>query len=160
MAEALRFNQGKDEVHYILFYEAFIKAMAKVQEQGAVKYGYANWMSGGKPDTEYLDSGMRHLLAFFRGEMYDKDLGTLHLAQACWNFINLLEQNYSDFPVLDPDFDQESFVARWKDRPKAGHSLNVRDRTADQKEDGSLDTAQLFHSSIFKVNPPAGGFKG
>lgn len=131
---ALRFNKGKNQVHYILFYKRFIEALARVQEQGGLKYGYANWASGGKPDTEYLDAGMRHLLAFFDGEMYDEDTGTMHLAQACWNFINLLEQNYGDWPVLDPEFDQQAFIDRWADLPKAGTSLNVMDRVNESEE--------------------------
>jgi hypothetical protein len=157
VSEALRFNEGKPEVHYILFYEKFAEALAKIQEQGALKYGYANWMAGGKPDTEYLNSGLRHLFAFFNGEMYDEDLGTLHLAQACWNFINLLELNYAEFPVLDPDFNQEEFVRRWEDRPKAGHSLNVKDRIAEQNEDGLLSNLQ---ETIFGFNSSSSGIKG
>ena len=124
---ALRFNTGKPEVHYILFYKKFIEALATVQSQGAIKYGYANWAAGGKNDTEYLDSGMRHLLAFFSGEMYDEDTGSLHLAQVCWNFMNAIEQNYADWPNLDPDFDQETFIERWKDALKQGTSRNVMD---------------------------------
>jgi hypothetical protein len=135
LMEALRFNSGKPQAHYILFYKHFIEALAKVQEHGAIKYGYANWAAGGKPDTEYLDAGMRHLLAFFEGEMYDKDLGVLHLAQMCWNFMNLLEQNYNDWPVLNPDFDFEGFVERWKDAPKQGTSLKVMERVGELNEE-------------------------
>lgn len=138
MAQALRFNTGKPQAHYILFYKKFIEALAAVQEQGAIKYGYANWAIGGKEDVEYLDAGMRHLLAFFEGEMYDEDLGTQHLAQACWNFMNLIEQNYDDWPAISPDFDQEAFVERWKDFPKQGVSYNVMERTR-QGEIASAD---------------------
>lgn len=141
--DALRFNEGKPEVHYILFYRKFVEALAKVQEQGALKYGYANWMSGGKPDTEYLDSGMRHLLAFFEGEMYDDDLGTLHLAQACWNFINLLEQNYGDMPVLNPEFDQSAFISRWRNMPKQGAPLNVRERTLNASQENDVPAVRV-----------------
>ena len=139
METSLRFNEGKSEVHYMLFYKKFAEALAKIQSQGAIKYGYANWMSGGKPDTEYLNSGMRHLLDFFSGNMYDEDLGTLHLAQACWNFINLLELNYSEWDILDPNFDQEAFEEKWKNAPKRSESPNVMERAANvfiQSEQG------------------------
>ncbi len=52
---ALRFNEGKPELHYILYYARFLEALAAVQMQGAHKYGYGNWDFGGKPDQEYLD---------------------------------------------------------------------------------------------------------
>ena len=115
---ALRFNSGKPELHYILFYPRFLEALASVQEQGAFKYGYANWSLGGKPDQEYLDAALRHLIAHFSGEVYDEDIGTLHLAQCIWNLMNLLEQNLKELPLFDPDFDQEAFIKRWEDAPK------------------------------------------
>ena len=130
MAESLRFNEGKPEVHYILFYKKFLESFALVQTQGAIKYGYGNWMGGGKPDNEYFDAGMRHLIIHFNackgiidpetGEptsYYDEDLGVLHIAQAIWNFMQLIELNL-DIPLSDPDFDQEDFVKRWIDHPK------------------------------------------
>ena len=87
-------------------------------------------MMGGKPNSEYYDAGLRHLLTHFAADKglidpktgeptsyYDKDLGVLHIAQAIWNFMQLIELNL-DVPLVDPDFDQEDFVARWKDYPK------------------------------------------
>ena len=128
--KALRFNSGKPEVHYILFYKKFLEAFASVQSQGALKYGYGNWMYGGKPDSEYFDAGMRHLITHFlatkgladpdTGELcsyYDKDMGVLHIAQAIWNFMQLIELNL-DMPVMNPEFDQNEFVERWKSQPK------------------------------------------
>jgi hypothetical protein len=115
---SLRFNDDKAHVHYMLFYRYFAEAFAKVQEQGAIKYGYGNWRSGGKPDQEYLDSALRHILAHMDGELYDEDCGTLHMAHACWNLINLMEQNMKGVPVIRDDFDQEGFTAKWKDLPK------------------------------------------
>lgn len=116
--KALRFNKGKPELHYILFYPRFLHALASVQEQGAHKYGYANWAFGGKPDQEYLDAALRHLIAHFNGELYDDDIGTLHLAQCVWNLMNLLEQNMINVPLFDPDFDQQAFIDKWADAPK------------------------------------------
>ncbi len=128
--KALRFNEGKSEIHYILFYKRVLEAFAKVQSQGAVKYGYGNWMQGGKPDAEYWDAGMRHMIQHFAatkglidpktGEptsFYDKDIGVLVIAQAIWNFFQLIELNL-DMDIFDPEFDQDGFVERWKDYPK------------------------------------------
>lgn len=130
MAESLRFNEGKPEVHYILFYRKFLEALSFVQSQGAIKYGYGNWTGGGKPDSEYFDAGMRHLLIHFAAckkivdpatgdptSYYDEDLGVLHIAQAIWNFMQLVELNL-DIPLFNPEFDQEDFINRWSDFPK------------------------------------------
>jgi hypothetical protein len=114
---ALRDNGGKPEMHYILFYPKFLKALAAVQSQGEVKYGYGNWMAGGKPNSEYYDAGLRHLLDHFDGEDYDKD-GFRHIAAAIWNFMQIVELNSPDIPAIDPDFDQEAFVERWANSPK------------------------------------------
>jgi len=116
--KALRFNEGKAQVHYLLLYKYFAEAFAKVQEHGAIKYGYGNWRSGGKPDREYLDSALRHILAHMDGELYDQDCGTLHMAHACWNLINLMQQNMNGVPLVSPEFNLEEFTERWKDLPK------------------------------------------
>lgn len=116
--KALRFNEGKPQLHYILFYRKFLESFSKVLEQGAHKYGYGNFTLGGKPDQEYLDSAMRHLVSHFSGELYDEDMGTLHLAHCIWNLITLLEYNMSDTPSINPKFDQQEFLDRWADMPK------------------------------------------
>jgi hypothetical protein len=117
MTEALRFNKDKPELHYLLYYPRFMEALARVQMQGAIKYGYGNWLYGGKSDLEYWDSGLRHLASAFNKETFDKDSGCHTLAQAVWNFMQIIEQNYRG-PVFDPDFDQQAYVDRWADHPK------------------------------------------
>jgi hypothetical protein len=115
---ALRFNTGKPEVHYILFYPEFLAALAEVQAQGGRKYGYGNWTAGGKPNSEYYDAAIRHLLSHFNGEIYDDDLGTRHLVQAIWNLMQVLEQNGDGGPHIDPEFDQAAFEEKWASFPK------------------------------------------
>lgn len=117
MDKALRFNSGKPELHYILYYPKFVEALALVHMQGAEKYGYGNWRLGGKPSQEYWDSAMRHIFDAFQGKVYDEDTGCLTLAHAIWNLIQIIEQNMEN-PLFDGDFDQESFIERWKDFPK------------------------------------------
>jgi len=117
--QALRFNEGKPQMHYFMFlYPYAAKAMGWVQERGGDKYGYGNWTLGGKPDREYLDAFGRHMGEWIEGVDYDEDTGSLHLAQALWNLLNLLERNYSDMPFRDPDFDVEAYIAKWADMPK------------------------------------------
>ena len=130
--KALRFNEDKPQLHYIMHYRRFLEALAWVQERGAEKYGYGNWMYGGKPDREYYDSGMRHLLDHFDGEIYDKDTGSAVLVQTIWNLMNLFEQN-TDFSISDPDFDLEAYRKKWKDHPKQTTTrLSIRDLSAEE----------------------------
>jgi hypothetical protein len=60
-------------------------AVAKIFEDGARKYEANNWTKG-IPLSSFLDSGLRHALKYLMG-MRDEP----HLAQACWNFLCLLD---------------------------------------------------------------------
>jgi len=110
---ALRHNTGKPKLGELLFFDNALVALVAVMEQGAVKYARHNWMKGGKPDDEYIDSAMRHMLHHQLGETHDDDTGCLHLAHAAWNLLACLTLNYATEPSIDPDFDQEAFEKRW-----------------------------------------------
>lgn len=110
---ALRDNAGKPELSYILDLRYACEALAQVFAQGAIKYARGNWQKGGKPDEEYLDAALRHMMKAQR-EVYDEETGCLHYAHAVWNLMALLELNYRrDYPALDTDFDQAAFLARY-----------------------------------------------
>lgn len=55
--------------------------LARHFEHGAIHYGDRNWEKG-IPMSNYLDSGMRHLLKYMDGAM-DED----HLCAAAWNIM-------------------------------------------------------------------------
>ena len=59
--------------------------VAKVFEEGAKKYEERNWEKG-IPLSRYMDSGLRHAMKHLRGDRDEP-----HLAQACWNFLCLLD---------------------------------------------------------------------
>lgn len=59
--------------------------VAKIFENGAIKYGPNNWRKG-IPLSRYMDSGLRHAMKYLRGDR-DED----HLSQAIWNFMCLAE---------------------------------------------------------------------
>lgn len=96
MSEALRFNEGKPALSYILQFVNPMKAIARIMEFGATKYEDGNWRKGGKPDKEYLDSMMRHLTSWLEGEVHDTDSGCSHLGHAIWNLLALHELNHPD----------------------------------------------------------------
>ena len=55
--------------------------VARIYEAGAVKYDQRNWELG-QALGRYLDSGIRHIVCYLRGDR-DED----HMAQAAWNFL-------------------------------------------------------------------------
>jgi len=59
--------------------------VAKIFEAGAVKYEPRNWEKG-IPLSRFMDSGLRHAMKWLRGDRDEP-----HLAQACWNFLCLLD---------------------------------------------------------------------
>lgn len=107
---ALRDNKGKPSMHYILTMPNTVTALTAVLDQGEEKYAYLNHMKGGKPDREYWDAGMRHLLKAARyilshntDDLYDEESGCLHVAHAIWNFSMLIELNWKSLPVKKED---------------------------------------------------------
>jgi len=111
---ALRHNQGKAPLHYVRTMPKALYALARVFEQGAIKYAPGNWQKGGKPDAEYLDSADRHLTALVNGEWFDQDTGCSHAAHVMWNMGALIQMNYPDEADRDPFFDQAGFEARYR----------------------------------------------
>lgn len=123
---ARRYNKGKLRLDLIPNFP--IEAVAEVYTRGAHKYsiyedergnrikgseipleeaykyrivedGADNWRRG-LSWRETLGSIYRHLSAYERGEDFDEELMTYHLANAGWNIFTLLEQ-YKTHPHLD-----------------------------------------------------------
>ena len=117
---ALRFNQGKPMMGYILHYPSVMEIISRIMEYGALKYNEMNWKKGGKPDKEYLDAAMRHLTQWVNGIPFDGESGCSHLGQAIWNLITLLQNNYPDQIV---DFNQFNLVI---DKLKEGRELKCQ----------------------------------
>jgi hypothetical protein len=62
-----------------------ILEVSKVFEAGAKRYAARNWEAG-IPLSRFMDSGLRHAMKWLRGDRDEP-----HLAQACWNFLCLLD---------------------------------------------------------------------
>ncbi len=129
MSEALRFNEGKPSLAYILQFANPIKVIARIMELGAIKYDDGNWRKGGKPDREYLDSMMRHLTSWVHGEKYCDDSGCSHLGHAIWNLMALHELNHPDEIIDDEVFKRQ--CAHWKAKKEESHDTtdyaNIRE---------------------------------
>lgn len=123
---AARFNEGKPEMSQVLWFGPALAALAAHAEAGRAKYPDAvnddgqlvpNWTLAGKPDTEYIDAAVRHLVKLTQGELYDEETGTLHAAAVLWNMAALITCNYPGVPArrrelhpsLFPGGDEEDY---------------------------------------------------
>jgi len=86
---AIRYDQGKTDWSLMPF-EA-IEEINKVLDFGAKKYAAHNWKKGeGFKYTRVLNSLLRHVFAYMRGEDKDPESGLSHLAHAGCNIVFLL----------------------------------------------------------------------
>lgn len=112
MSQAARHNESKPALSEILHWPQALAEWAAHAQAGRAKYpdaepGVPNWTLGGKPDDEYLDAAMRHLVAMKRGENYDPELGTTHAAAVIWNVSTLVQCNRNGRPTSDPGPDDQ-----------------------------------------------------
>ena len=66
---------------YDLLPPAAILAVARIFEDGAVKYDARNWEKG-IPLSRFMDSGLRHLFKHLEGHRDER-----HIVQAAWNIL-------------------------------------------------------------------------
>jgi hypothetical protein len=85
--KAARFNDGK--VRFSTIHPAMYTHLARVGHKGAEKYARHNYLKGGKPASEYLDSALRHLFSVMAGEWLDPETGCPHAAHVAWNMLFL-----------------------------------------------------------------------
>lgn len=145
--EALRYNEGK--LRYNLIPENAKRELARVYTLGAHKYstyltpdgkevkgseipfaqasglkkiydGANNWRLGLKW-SDVMESAMRHIEAYKRGEDFD-ELGTYHLSNAVWNLMTILEYYH-----IHPELDDR--MSKYKNIPRIG--LDIDDVLAD-----------------------------
>ena len=104
-----RYNKGK--IRYELISGIALEEIAKVYTNGAEKYtdrdvdgniiydGANNWRKG----LYWMDciaSAKRHIEKFVNGVDVDSETNTLHLANACWNLMTIIDF-YRTFPQGD-----------------------------------------------------------
>lgn len=87
-------GSGKDDradgkLRWDLLPLAEIEDIVRVYTEGAKKYADNSWQDIPDGFNRYLGALMRHLVAYTKGERYDKE-GFMHLAAVCWNAIALL----------------------------------------------------------------------
>lgn len=98
-SQAMRFNEGKPELSYLLTFGDALREFAKVCAYGAAKYERANYTKGA-PLSQSMDCLLRHLLKWNEGEDRDPESGQLHLAHVVWNALRLCQE-----AIVRPDLD-------------------------------------------------------
>jgi len=121
-----RFNKGK--LRYELISGIALKEIAKVYTNGAEKYterndngdilfdGSNNWRNG----LSWMDciaSAKRHIEKFINGVDIDDETKTLHVANACWNLMTIIDF-YNTFPQGDDR------PKRFLNQPKIGLDID------------------------------------
>jgi len=86
--QALRYNQGKPQLSYVVSARYALEGAAAVMEAGAAKYDRDNWKNS-SPKEALIDSMMRHLCKFMDGEEVDEESGLPHVDHALCNAIFL-----------------------------------------------------------------------
>lgn len=173
---AARMNEGKPELGYLLEFPTAVEAFARVKMLGAAKYERGNWKKGGKPDNEYIDACLRHLMAFVSGETFASDSGCPHLAHAIWNLFALMELNHKGVthdpelfnkmmkyweeqktrPKDTPVADVESWAKEIKTRfEEAAEKLKVREelRTQQPVQPTVFDSRRAFGGRWYHAEP-------
>lgn len=95
--QALRFNEGKSQLHWIDAWMPALLEVTKPFELGAKKYGPYNYKKGA-PYSESYNCARRHMLKWFNGQDFDEETFEMtgekvsHLAFAVWNLMRVLDE--------------------------------------------------------------------
>lgn len=87
-----KLDAGKPRLGLVLGdFARALRAVGEVGTLGAAKYSDRGWLQVPDGQARYADAALRHFFAHFAGELRDPELGTLHLANLCWNCLAVLE---------------------------------------------------------------------
>ena len=102
-----KYDGGK--LRYDLIPVLALEETAKVVTKGVEKYDDENWKLVPEGRRRYLAAALRHIQQWRKGEIYDEEMGTHHIANAISNLMFILEkelQGWEDIPE-QKDISQE-----------------------------------------------------
>jgi hypothetical protein len=90
---SFKLDEGKPRVGLVLREVPHaIEKLGTVLGFGAEKYSVGNWKDLEDIEGRFLDSLMRHLVEYHKGEKVDQESGESHLTHALFNLAILVEQ--------------------------------------------------------------------
>lgn len=100
VVKALRFDTGK--LRFDLLPHEWEEELTAILTKGAEKYADDNWKND--VNTERHDKwkkkcyacARRHILAYLKGERFDKESGREHLGHASWNLLAMMWYDIND----------------------------------------------------------------
>jgi hypothetical protein len=94
-----RFSEGK--TRHDLVAPWALNEIARVYTYGTIKYDDDNWWKGLRWKKDVFGCILRHIWAWFRGEINDDESGLHHLAHAAWNCMALIEYERNGIGIDD-----------------------------------------------------------
>lgn len=90
--KGIKLDEGKNRLSLVLggFSRACFE-VGRVGTFGAKKYTDNGWQEVENGKSRYLDALLRHLFAYFKGELIDPESKLSHLAHVAWNALAILE---------------------------------------------------------------------
>jgi len=107
--EAMRANEGKPALSYILTFPRALRGFTRVCEYGEEKYAKYNYLKPA-PVTQHIDCVMRHLQSVANSHDYDQESACLHVDALVWNVLRLSETIHQ---IRD-----RALSCEWDDRPE------------------------------------------
>ena len=98
-----KFDGGK--LRYDLIPVLALEETAKVVTKGAEKYDDENWKLVPEGRRRYLAAAMRHIQQWRKGEIYDEEMGTHHIANAISNLMFILEKELQGWEDISEEKD-------------------------------------------------------
>jgi hypothetical protein len=86
----IKFDNGEDKLRWDLLPWEQVEKIVKILTLGAEKYADDNWKFVPNGRTRYFAAAQRHLVAWFKGEKFDKETSENHLAHALCCILFLL----------------------------------------------------------------------
>lgn len=150
-----KFDGGK--LRYDLIPVLALEETAKVVTKGAEKYDDENWKLVPEGRRRYLAAAMRHIQQWRKGEIYDEEMGTHHIANAISNLMFILEKELQGWEddVEEDDISQEElkgYVTKFVDieTHRSGTiTMGVPTYSADGAHTNSIDfSTKLWYPPV------------
>ena len=90
MEESIKNDYKDKKLRWDLLPLELIEEVVKVYTAGAEKYGENRWQNLPNGYQRYKAAMLRHLVEHEKGNIFDSETGSRHLAQMIWNGIAML----------------------------------------------------------------------